>query len=140
MNLNNLIMKSSILSKSVLAVIAILFSTLTCLAQNDPSDKVAGTWIKTTDMGSVTLTISADKKYEVEFTGDDIADVTGSYVISGQQITFTDEGGDYSSDSSGFYEFKVDDASITFTKVDDPVDGRSKLIQGTWSRDAGVEK
>ena len=127
-------MKSSILSKSVFALIAILFSTLSCLGQDDPSDKVAGTWIKTSDMGSVTFTISADKKYEVEFTGDGTADVTGSYVISGQQITFTDEGGDYkSSDSSGVYEFEVSD-SLTFTKVDDPVDGRSRLIVGTWSK------
>lgn len=128
-------MKSSILSKSVLAVIAILFSTLTCLGQNDPSDKVAGTWIKTTDMGSVTLTISADKEYEVEFTGDGTADVTGSYVISGQQITFTDEGGDYSSNSSGVYEFLVSD-SLRFTKVNDPVDGRSRLIVGAWGKAA----
>ena len=133
MNFNKLIMKSSILSKSVLAVIAILLSTLSCLGQDDPSDKVAGTWIKTSDMGSVTFTFSADKKYEVEFTGDGTADVTGSYVISGQQITFTDTGGDYRSDSDGVYEFTVSD-SLTFTKVDDPVDGRRRLMEGTWSK------
>ena len=135
MNFNKLIMKSSILSKSVLAVIAILLSTLSCLGQDDPSDKVAGTWIKTSDMGSVTFTISADKKYEVEFTGDGTADVTGSYVISGQQITFTDEGGDYRSDASGVYEFMVSD-SLRFTKVNDPVDGRRRLVEGAWGKAA----
>ena len=72
----------------------------------------------------------------MEFAGDEEIDVYGSYEISGNQITFTDEGGDYSSDSSGTYEFKVADASISFTNVDDPVNGRSMLLEGTWSKAA----
>ena len=128
-------MKSSILSKAAIAVFAILFSTLACYGQNEPSDQIAGNWIKTSAMGSVTFTISADQKWEVEFTGDDKADVYGAYVISGKQITFTDEGGDYSSDSDGVYEFEVSD-SLRFTKVNDPVDGRSRLVAGAWARSA----
>lgn len=126
-------MKSSILSRTVLALFAILFSTLTCLGQNDPADQIAGEWIKPSAMGSVTFTITADQKWEVEFTGDDKADVFGSYVISGKQITFTDEGGDYSSDSDGVYEFMVSD-SLRFTKVNDPVDGRRRLVEGSWGK------
>ena len=72
----------------------------------------------------------------MEFAGDDEIDVYDSYVISGKQITFTDEGGAYSSDSSGVYEFKVSDTSISFTNVDDPVDGRRMLLEGTWSKAA----
>ena len=89
--------------------------------------------------GSASFVISSDTKWEVEFTGDDVLDVWGSYAISGNKITFTDEGGQYSSDESGVYEYKVDDASLIFTIVDDPVNGRSMLVEGTWTK-AGDEK
>ena len=113
---------------------ALFFSIVMCHGQDDPSDLLPGTWTKSSDQGSVTFTISSDHKWQVEFTGDEVIDVYGTCVISGTKITFTDEGGDYSSDESGVYEFKVSDASLTFTKVDDPVDGRSMLVEGTWSK------
>ena len=136
MNLNLSVMKSNILTRTLLVAAALLFSVLTCYGQNDPSDKVAGKWIKEINGRTLTLTLTSDKKVQVEFAGDEEIDVYGSYEISGQQITFTDEGGDYSSDSSGTYEFKVSDTSISFTNVDDPVNGRSMLLEGTWSKAA----
>ena len=52
------------------------------------------------------------------------------YDISGNQVTFNDEGGDYSADVPGVYEFKVEDASMTLKEIDDPVDGRRMLMEG----------
>ena len=136
MNLNLSVMKSNILTRTLVIAAALLFSVLICNGQNDPSEQVAGKWIKEINGRTLTLTLTSDKKVQVEFAGDEEIDVYGSYEISGKQITFTDEGGDYSSDSSGTYEFKVADASISFTNVDDPVDGRSMLLEGTWSKAA----
>jgi len=116
-------------------VIAILFiSGVTTFGQEDQSELLIGKWTKASQDRSITFTFTADNTYEVEFTGDGEADVLGTYVISGTKLTVTDEGGDYSSGTSGVYEFKVSDSSLTLTKVDDPVDGRSMIAVGTWSK------
>ena len=116
---NPSIMKSAFILRSLLLTTALLFSILTCKGQNDPTDQVVGTWTKSFNERSVTFTMSADHKYQVEFAGDSEIDVWGSYVIDGMQITFNDEGGEYGSDVAGVYEFKVS--------------GRSMLVKGTWS-------
>jgi len=113
---------------------ALLFSIVTCYGQDDPSDLLVGKWTKLLNERSVTFTISSDHKYQVEFAGDAEIDVWGSYVISGAQITFNDEGGEYSSGEAGVYEFQLSDTSLTFTKVLDPVYGRSILVEGSWSK------
>ena len=136
MNLNLSDMKSNILTRTLLVAAALLFSVLTCYGQNDPSDQVVGKWLKELNERTFTFNLTSDNKYQVEFAGDDEIDVYGSYEVSGKQITFTDEGGDYSSNSSGVYEFKVSDTSISFTNVDDPMNGRSMLVEGTWSKAA----
>ena len=127
-------MKAILTSKSFLAIFALLFSLLNSYAQEKPSDQWVGTWTKSMNGASVQFMISSDNTWEVEFTGDDEADVYGTYQISGNQITLTDKGGEYSSDSSGDYVFQVDKTSLKFTTVDDPVDGRKMLVAGTWSR------
>ena len=116
MNLNLSVMKSNILTRTLLVAAALLFSVLTCYGQNDPSDQVVGKWTKELNERTFTFTLTSDNKYQVEFAGDEEIDVYGSYEISEKQITFTDEGGDYSSDSSGVYEFKVSDTSISVTQ------------------------
>jgi hypothetical protein len=127
-------MKSAFKTRTLLLITALLFSILTCNGQDDPSALLVGKWSKQFNERAVTFTISSDNKYQVEFAGDDEIDVWGSYVISGAQITFNDEGGEYSSDAAGTYEFKENDTSITFTNVNDPVYGRSTLLEGSWSK------
>ena len=134
LNLNISVMKSNIFTRTLLVAAVLLFSVLTCYGQNDPSDQVVGKWTKELNERTFTFNLTSDNKYQVEFAGDEEIDVYGSYEISGKQITFTDEGGDYSSNSSGVYEFKVSDTSITYTNVDDPMNGRSMLVEGTWSK------
>ena len=128
------IMKSVLFTKALLLISALFFSILTCNGQEDPSDQLVGKWTKLSNETTVTFVITSDNKWEVEFTGDDEVDVYGSYVISGTQITFNDEGGEYSSDVAGVYEFKVSGAALTYTTVDDPVYGRNILVEGSWSK------
>ena len=112
---------------------------VTCYGQDEPSEQLVGKWTKSMNETTASFAISSDQKYEVEFSGDDEVDVYGSYVIAGSKITFSDEGGQYSSDEPGVYEFKVEDSSLKFTIVDDPVYGRSMLVEGTWTKASDVE-
>jgi hypothetical protein len=132
--------KSAIISRTLLLTTAFLFSILVCNGQDGSSDQVVGTWTKTFNERSVSFTISSDHKFQVEFAGDSEIDVWGSYEIDGMQITFNDEGGEYGSDVPGVYEFKVSETSLTFSVVDDPVYGRSILMDGSWSKAGEVEK
>jgi hypothetical protein len=133
-------MRLAIFSRTFFLASAFLFSVLTVMGQDDSAALLKGSWTKSANGGTVTITFLPDYKWEVNFTGKEEPDVYGKYVISGTQITFTDEGGDYSSDSSGSYEFEVDDSSLQFTKVDDPVNGRSMLVAGSWTKAGETEK
>jgi hypothetical protein len=127
-------MKLVNIKRALLATSIIIFSFLTCYGQVAPSDRVVGRWAKLINGRTMTFTLSPDNKYQVEFAGDEETDVWGSYEILGDQITFNDEGGEYSADVAGVYTFKVDDTSLTFTIVNDPVTGRSMLLEGTWTK------
>jgi hypothetical protein len=128
------IMKSVTSFRTLIAITALLFAIVTCHGKEQPSDQVVGTWTKSLNERTVTFTINADLTYTVEFAGDESVDVQGSYEISGTQITFNDEAGEYSADEPGVYEFKASDTSLIFTKVNDPVYGRSMLVEGSWSK------
>lgn len=137
---NQFTMKTTIFSRALLVATALFISAGICFGQDDPPEQMVGTWIKVIDMQTLTLTLSSDKKSQVEFTGDDVIDVYGRYELYETQITFTDEGGDYAADVQGVYDFKLGDNTLTFTKVEDPVDGRSMLLEGTWSKSAEKDK
>lgn len=126
-------MKSIHFTRTLLVIGVLLLSIVTCKGQNDSSDGVVGVWTKTSNERVITFTITADHKYQVEFRGNADTDVSGTYVISGTQITFTDDDGAYSSDLPGVYEFKLSDASISFTTVEDPSYGRNMLVEGSWT-------
>ncbi len=120
--------------RSLLAITAILFSTMAIDGRVPSSDPLIGTWTKSSNERTITFKIMSDHTYTVEFVGDTEIDVKGSYVISGTQITFNDDAGDYSTDEPGVYEFEVSETSVKFTKVNDPAYGRSMLVEGNWSK------
>lgn len=127
-------MNSAYSFRMLLAITALLFSTVTSDGKDPSSDNLVGTWTKSSNERTITFTIMSDYKYTVEFVGDAEIDVKGSYVISGTQITFNDDAGDYSSVEPGVYEFEVNESSVKFTKVNDPAYGRSMLVEGSWSK------
>ena len=126
-------------TKALLLVIAFLISTATAIGQDHPSSPVAGAWTRSVEERTIIFTMSPDHTFQVEFTMDEDPDVWGSWNVSDTQLTVTDEGGEYSSNSSAQYEFEVSEDSLKLTVKYDPVDGRRKLMQGKWGRvpDAG---
>lgn len=134
------IMKLSKSTRTLFSLAALFFTALVCYGQDSSSNPLAGTWIKKMNGRTVTFTISSDLTYEVEFAGDDRADVVGSCEISGTQVTFNDEGGEYGADVPGVYEFEAGDTSLMLKKVNDPVGGRSMLVEGNWARATDQEK
>jgi hypothetical protein len=111
---------------------AFLFSIVNSYGQDNPVKKLVGKWTKSIEGSTISFVMNSDHSYEVDFTGDSGPEVTGSFKVTENKITFTDEGGDYGSDTAGEYEFELGDGSVTFTEVDDPVDGRRMLVEGEW--------
>lgn len=120
--------------RMLLAITVFLFSTVTGDGKEPSSDPLVGSWTKSANERTITFAIKSDHTYTVEFAGDEEVDVKGSYVISGTQITFNDDAGDYSSPEPGVYEFEVSESSVKFIKINDPAYGRSMLVEGNWSK------
>jgi hypothetical protein len=62
--------------------------------------------------------------------------VEGTYKVMKDEIEFTDEKGPIASKDAkpGKYQWKMDDKKLSFTKVEDESDGRSKgLTSTTWT-------
>lgn len=127
-------MKSAYSFRTLLVISAFLLSTVIVDGKDPSSDPLVGVWTKSSHERTITFSIESDHTYTVEFVGDAELDVKGSYVISGTQITFNDDPGDYSSVEPGLYEFEVSETSVKFTKVNDPAQGRSMLVEGSWSK------
>jgi len=128
-------MKQTFFSRVLMATAVLLFSITACYGQDDPYDLVEGTWTKSMGERIMKFTLKADHTYQVDFAGDEGADVTGKFEISGNRITFNDDEGDYSQNAPpGVYEFELSDSSLVLKWIDDPVDGRSMLIEGSWSK------
>ena len=127
-------MNSAYSFRTLLVITSFLLSTMTIDAKDPSSDPLVGTWTKSSNERTITFTIKSDHTYTVEFVGDAEIDVKGSYVISGTQVTFNDDAGDYSTSVPGVYEFEVSETSVKFTTVNDPAQGRSMLVEGNWSK------
>ena len=125
-------MKPAIISRALFGTALLFFFILMSNGQDDPSDQLVGKWTKQVNGRTASINLLSDHTYQVEFAGDEGVDVTGSWVVSGSQITFKDEGGPYSSGTSGTYEFKLDGTTVTYKKANDPVIGRSTLVEGSW--------
>lgn len=136
---NPTMMKPFICNRALLVITALGFFVMSAAGQNNQAEEITGKWTKVIQERTITLTITSDLKFQVEFSGGEGIDVWGSCTLSGSRITFNDEGGPYSSDSPGVYEFEVSGTTATFTIVNDPVEGRSSLVKGTWSKAAKVE-
>jgi len=62
--------------------------------------------------------------------------VEGAYKVTKDQIEFTDEKGPFAAKDAkpGKYKWKLEEKKLSFTKVEDESEGRSKGITGTtWT-------
>ncbi len=97
------------------------------------STTIVGSWTRIQEGVTMTIIFKSDSKCEVDFDDDPEIDVWGSYSISGNQITFNDEGG-AASDIPGVYNYNISGNKMTFTLVDDESEGRKSVILGTWTK------
>ncbi len=125
--------------KALLLFTALVFFAATTRGQDQAAQPVAGTWTKSVQGRTINFTMSPDNTFQVRFTGGEDPDVWGSWNVSGTQLTVTDEGGEYGSNSSAQYEWEVIEDSLKLTVKFDPVDGRRELMRGKWGKipDAG---
>lgn len=67
-----------------------------------------------------------DSTYEFDFNGDGVAELTGSYIGKGNQITIWNTSADNEcpADKKGVYQYAFDGDNLTFTKVSDDCPGR----------------
>ena len=125
-------MKPIQFKRTITGLIAFIVLLLPSFGQEGTSDELVGTWTKSFNGRTITISISADHSFQVEFAGDAAVDVFGSCEISGNRVTFNDKGGDYSADVPGVYSFQVSENAVTFTEVNDPLMGRRTLMEGQW--------
>lgn len=116
----------------VVCITGLLFIPTLIMGQTE-LESLAGKWERVVQGTALTIVLAKDGTYEVEFTGDQKTDVTGKCTIENDRITFKDTGG-MAADAPGIYTFKIEEDMITFSIVNDPSNGRSGLLAGTWIR------
>jgi hypothetical protein len=83
----------------------------------------------------VTLKLEDKDKFTLKGEAGNVM-VTGTYKFSKNQIEFTDEAGPMAARDAkpGKYEWKIESDKLTFSKIDDESDGRSKgLTRTPWT-------
>lgn len=118
--------------KFLVVTLFLLLSTQFILTAQETDSPVVGKWEK--HLNGVTMTFVFDKSlnYTVDFESDGNVEVRGTCKVDGDQITFNDKPGGYASPDPGIYTYKVENGKITFVIKDDPTEGRSGLLVGTW--------
>lgn len=93
------------------------------------ADLLPGTW--TAEM--ISLEIADDLTYHAEGATDTGYDVTGTIVVNGCEMSFTDLAGENPcpAEQVGTYAFIVTDAALTTTLVSDACAGRAVGLDGT---------
>lgn len=129
-----------------LARLVVMASTLSgalwlagCREGNDASDSAApvltGTWTRTFNGSTVTITLGADGRYTVNMGGGTAVDVRGEYTVEDDQVTFADTGGNNASSSGeAIYRFVVRDGQLTLTPIDEPDENRESVAAATWTK------
>ncbi len=132
-------MKTTILAVAV--VMGLLVSSGCRDDSTGPSGELyLGSWEKelTFDGATGVLTLSfKDGDYVVSASFDgDTATITGTYVVSDNQMTLVDDPGQDSEcgDDEGTYRYSVDGDEMTFTLFLDACEVRSESIPGVWGR------
>jgi hypothetical protein len=78
-------------------------------------------------VGAWVLELEDDSRFQV-YLGDPGAGVKGSYLVTGNQITFTDEEGGLQCPGPGKYEWVLDGQTLTFTAVEDTCESRKFIL------------
>ena len=133
MNQKNRVVTTRDLQYTVFMVF-LLFAIQFSIAAQEQGSPVVGKWEKY--LNGVTMTFELDKEnnYTVDFESDGNFEVRGTYKVQGNTITFNDKPGAFASPDPGIYSFMIEKDKITFVIEDDPTEGRSGLVKGTWTK------
>ncbi len=120
--------------KYVLVTLFLMLIVHFTITAQEPDSPVVGKWEKYFNGTTMTFLLEKNLNYTVDFESDGNVEVRGTYKIDGDQITFNDKPGGYASPDPGIYTYKVENNKITFVIKDDPTEGRSGLVAGTWTK------
>jgi len=99
------------------------------------SDAIVGAWTRVAGPpydGPVFLTVTASG-YEVEFTGGPPAEVSGTYTVSGNQITVSDVSGQFACEAGdGVFSFSLSGDDLVVATVSDDCPERADFFSATW--------
>jgi hypothetical protein len=121
------------LFSAAVAVFFMLGASSLARAEDFPN----GTFAQTIQDMKITIKFDKDK-YTVTFAGE--VGVEGKYKAAKDQIEFLDAKGKFTAKEDekkvGKYKWKLDGKKLTFTKIEDEVEGRAMgLTSGAWTKE-----
>jgi len=97
--------------------------------------ELVGTWQMMHPSMIVEMKLNADKSYSIDFELNGV-DVSGTYSVKGDKVTFKDMSGDVrkNCEQSGAYKYGIQHIMLDLNLDEDPCLARSKLLQAAWKK------
>jgi hypothetical protein len=113
-------------------VMTVLTGMMACKKKSTTPESTAktivGTWIRTHEGQLLTVVINANNTSAGTLGSQSLP--SGTYSISGSQVSFTDS----ACPVPGVYSFSLNGDTLTMTLISDDCDGRYQLVPGIYSR------
>jgi hypothetical protein len=127
---------------NLIKMLAVLFSLIllisSCSAQKDDNNyKISGHWELITSEAQVELHIRSDSTFHVDVMENDGIEVEGQIILTKDKITFINVQGtdSVSSDPTpGTYKYSLNENTLQFEKIDDPILRRANFLSKKWHR------
>lgn len=124
--------------KSLIALFSILIlSSYPNICVNadsiDASKSLIGKWVRIGTSGPIAMEFKEGGIVEVDFGNDGSVDVSSTYQLSEQGVTFNDEEGAMCHEP-GEYQLKLNEYYVSFDLVKDNCGGRIKSTMGFWTK------
>ena len=119
---------------SLLVGLVLLLAAVPAL-QLQATEFPKGSFSATSPRGKVTLKFEDKDKFSLKSEDGKVL-VAGTYKVSKTQIEFTDETGPIAAKDAkpGKYEWKIESDKLSFSKIEDDAEGRSKALTRTpWT-------
>ena len=115
----------------------VILSGCASVGASGTAGNVTGTWkFKDPNYGPQMLTFRRDGMYELDYDGNGVKDIWGTYRISQNWLIMNDIGGDFIFDcgQQGAYYYKVTGKELTFILMADQCPSRHEAMSVQWVR------